>query len=158
MGVKPLAFPEKWTVADPVSFAKLPDRGDHSRRKRSNSTKPHQFRQLQPTAAAARSGASRSAAPPKKIPGYTLCPIAGHRHRVFRICWCGGKTHQLVLGIYTLTTAFPKAETYGLSLQIRRLPYPFRPISQKDSDGAVPPRRSGFSTWQRAPWRRHGTI
>ena len=120
MGVKPLAFPEKWTVADPVSFAKLPDRGDHSRRKRSNSTKPHQFRQLQPTAAAARSGASRSAAPPKKIPGYTLCPIAGHRHRVFRICWCGGKTHQLVLGIYTLTTAFPKAETYGLSLQIRR--------------------------------------
>jgi hypothetical protein len=30
------------------------------------------------------------------------------------------KAHQLVLGIYTLTTAFPKAETYGLSLQIRR--------------------------------------
>ena len=30
------------------------------------------------------------------------------------------KAHELVLGIYTLTTAFPKAETYGLSLQIRR--------------------------------------
>jgi four helix bundle protein len=30
------------------------------------------------------------------------------------------KAHELVLGIYMLTTGFPKAETYGLSLQIRR--------------------------------------
>jgi four helix bundle protein len=30
------------------------------------------------------------------------------------------KAHELVLGIYTRTTAFPKAATYGLSLQIRR--------------------------------------
>jgi hypothetical protein len=30
------------------------------------------------------------------------------------------KAHELVLGIYTLPIAFPKAETYGLSLQLRR--------------------------------------
>ena len=30
------------------------------------------------------------------------------------------KAHQLVLEVYTLTAAFPKPETYGLSLQIRR--------------------------------------
>jgi four helix bundle protein len=30
------------------------------------------------------------------------------------------KAHELVLGICTLTTAFPKAETCGLCLQIRR--------------------------------------
>jgi hypothetical protein len=30
------------------------------------------------------------------------------------------KAHQLVLGINTFTAAFPKAETYGLPLQIRR--------------------------------------
>ena len=30
------------------------------------------------------------------------------------------KAHQFVLGVYALTTAFPKQETYGLSLQMRR--------------------------------------
>jgi four helix bundle protein len=30
------------------------------------------------------------------------------------------KAHELVLAVYTLTAAFPKSETYGLSLQIRR--------------------------------------
>jgi four helix bundle protein len=30
------------------------------------------------------------------------------------------KAHGLVLAIYTLTGAFPKQETYGLSLQMRR--------------------------------------
>jgi four helix bundle protein len=30
------------------------------------------------------------------------------------------KAHELVLAIYTLTATFPKPETYGLSLQIRR--------------------------------------
>jgi hypothetical protein len=69
------------------------------------------------------------------------------------------KAHELVLGIYTLTTAFPKAETYGLSLQIRRsavsipanIAEGFRRRSSTEKDPV-------FSTWQRAPWRRHGTI
>ena len=30
------------------------------------------------------------------------------------------KAHELVLAVYTLTAAFPKPETYGLSLQLRR--------------------------------------
>ena len=30
------------------------------------------------------------------------------------------KAHQFVLGVYALTAAFPKPETYGLSLQMRR--------------------------------------
>ncbi len=30
------------------------------------------------------------------------------------------KAHEMVLAVYTLTAAFPKPETYGLSLQMRR--------------------------------------
>ena len=30
------------------------------------------------------------------------------------------KAHEMVLAVYALTAAFPKSETYGLSLQIRR--------------------------------------
>jgi len=30
------------------------------------------------------------------------------------------KAHQFVLGVYSFTAAFPKPETYGLSLQMRR--------------------------------------
>lgn len=30
------------------------------------------------------------------------------------------KAHEFVLGIYKLTASFPKAETYGLSIQMRR--------------------------------------
>ena len=30
------------------------------------------------------------------------------------------KAHQFVLGVYALTTVFPKQETYGLSMQMRR--------------------------------------
>jgi four helix bundle protein len=37
-----------------------------------------------------------------------------------RTCWCGGKAHGLVLEVYALTATFPKSETYGLSLQMRR--------------------------------------
>ena len=32
------------------------------------------------------------------------------------------KAHQFVLGIYGLTAGFPKSETYGLSLQMRKAP------------------------------------
>jgi four helix bundle protein len=30
------------------------------------------------------------------------------------------KAHQLVLAVYSFTAAFPKEETYGLALQMRR--------------------------------------
>jgi four helix bundle protein len=31
------------------------------------------------------------------------------------------KAHQFVLGVYELTTAFPRQEVFGLSLQMRRI-------------------------------------
>ena len=40
--------------------------------------------------------------------------------RTFQDLLVWQKAHQFVLGIYTLTTGFPKPETYGLSLQMRR--------------------------------------
>ena len=40
--------------------------------------------------------------------------------RTFQDLLVWQKAHGLVLGIYALTTGFPKQETYGLSLQMRR--------------------------------------
>src|SRR5437879_7922349 len=40
--------------------------------------------------------------------------------RTFRDLLVWQKAHQFVLGVYSFTAAFPKPETYGLSLQIRR--------------------------------------
>jgi four helix bundle protein len=40
--------------------------------------------------------------------------------RTFQDLLVWQKAHQFVLGIYALTTGFPKQETYGLSLQMRR--------------------------------------
>ncbi len=40
--------------------------------------------------------------------------------RTFQDLLVWQKAHQFVLGVYTLTTGFPKPETYGLSLQMRR--------------------------------------
>ncbi len=40
--------------------------------------------------------------------------------RTFQDLLVWQKAHQFVLGVYALTTAFPKQETYGLSLQMRR--------------------------------------
>ncbi len=40
--------------------------------------------------------------------------------RTFQDLLVWQKAHQFVLGIYTLTAAFPKPETYGLALQMRR--------------------------------------
>ena len=40
--------------------------------------------------------------------------------RTFQDLLVWQKAHEFVLGIYTLTTDFPKQETYGLSLQMRR--------------------------------------
>ncbi len=40
--------------------------------------------------------------------------------RTFQDLLVWQKAHQLVLEVYALTVAFPKQETYGLSLQMRR--------------------------------------
>ena len=40
--------------------------------------------------------------------------------RTFQDLLVWQKAHQSVLGVYALTAAFPKQETYGLSLQMRR--------------------------------------
>ena len=40
--------------------------------------------------------------------------------RTFQDLLVWQKAHQFVLGVYALTAAFPKQETYGLSLQMRR--------------------------------------
>lgn len=40
--------------------------------------------------------------------------------RTFQDLLVWQKAHLFVLGIYALTAAFPKQETYGLSLQMRR--------------------------------------
>lgn len=40
--------------------------------------------------------------------------------RTFQELLVWQKAHQFVLGVYSLTAAFPKQETYGLSLQMRR--------------------------------------
>jgi four helix bundle protein len=40
--------------------------------------------------------------------------------RTFQDLLVWQKAHQFVLGVYALTTAFPKQETYGLVLQMRR--------------------------------------
>jgi four helix bundle protein len=40
--------------------------------------------------------------------------------RTFQYLLVWRKAHQFVLGVYALTAAFPKQETYGLSLQMRR--------------------------------------
>ena len=40
--------------------------------------------------------------------------------RTFRDLLVWRKAHEFVLGVYTLTSDFPKRETYGLALQMRR--------------------------------------
>jgi four helix bundle protein len=40
--------------------------------------------------------------------------------RTFQDLLVWQKAHEFVLGMYALTTDFPKQETYGLSLQMRR--------------------------------------
>jgi hypothetical protein len=40
--------------------------------------------------------------------------------RTFRDLLVWRKAHQFVLGVYSFTAAFPKQETYALSLQMRR--------------------------------------
>jgi four helix bundle protein len=40
--------------------------------------------------------------------------------RSFRDLLVWRKAHEFVLGVYALTTGFPRQETYGLSMQMRR--------------------------------------
>jgi four helix bundle protein len=40
--------------------------------------------------------------------------------RSFRDLLVWRKAHEFVLAVYTLTASFPKQETYGLALQMRR--------------------------------------
>jgi four helix bundle protein len=40
--------------------------------------------------------------------------------RTFQDLLVWQKAHQFVLGVYALTAGFPRQETYGLSLQMRR--------------------------------------
>jgi four helix bundle protein len=42
------------------------------------------------------------------------------------------KSHQFVLGIYSVTAAFPREEVYALTSQIRRAAVSIRLILQKD--------------------------
>ena len=47
--------------------------------------------------------------------------MAGSRPaRTFQDLLVWQKAHRFVLGVYSLTAGFPKQETYGLSLQMRR--------------------------------------
>ena len=45
------------------------------------------------------------------------------------------KAHELVLAVYSFTAAFPKEETYGLALQMRRPRSPSLPTLRKDFAG-----------------------
>jgi four helix bundle protein len=50
------------------------------------------------------------------------CPVATERPaaRTFRDLVLWQKAHQFVLAVYAFTARFPKSETYGLSLQMRK--------------------------------------
>ena len=90
--------------------------------------------------------------------------------RTFQDLLVWQKAHQFVLGVYALTTAFPKQETYGLSLQMRRASVSipanvaegFRRRGKADkarfmnmADGSVEECRY-FSDPRQGPWiRRH---
>jgi four helix bundle protein len=64
--------------------------------------------------------------------------------RTFQDLLVWQKAHQFVLGVYALTTAFPKQETYGLSLQMRRasvsIPLVVSPKNGTDSERQGHPR------------------
>ena len=51
--------------------------------------------------------------------------------RTFRDLVVWRKAHEFVLAVYTFTAAFPRQETYGLALQMRRAAASTRPTSRK---------------------------
>jgi hypothetical protein len=62
--------------------------------------------------------------------------------RSFRDLLVWRKAHEFVLAVYAFTAVFPKTETYGLSLQMRRaaVSVPAN-IAERDSVGEANPRR-----------------
>ena len=49
-----------------------------------------------------------------------VIPFTRPAAQTFRDLLVWQKAHQFVLGVYQLTSAFPRQETFGLSLQMRR--------------------------------------
>ena len=47
-------------------------------------------------------------------------PVASVAARTFQDLVVWRKAHELVLAVYSFTATFPKEETYGLKLQMRR--------------------------------------
>ena len=47
-------------------------------------------------------------------------PVPKTPARTFQHLFVWRKAHELVLAVYSFTAAFPKEETYGLALQMRR--------------------------------------
>ena len=56
------------------------------------------------------------------LPGRPVMPSARPAARSFRELLLWRKAHEFVLAVYALTAGFPKQETYGLALQMRRAP------------------------------------
>jgi len=54
------------------------------------------------------------------VSAFAFMPEPRVAARTFRDLLVWQKAHQFVLGVYSFTAAFPKPETYGLSLQMRR--------------------------------------
>jgi hypothetical protein len=63
--------------------------------------------------------------------------------RTFQDLLVWQKAHQFVLGVYALTAGFPRQETYGLSLQMRRASVSIPPTLPRDSVVAAKLRRLG---------------
>ena len=56
------------------------------------------------------------------LPGRPVMPSPRPAARSFRDLLVWRKAHEFVLAVYAFTAGFPKQETYGLALQMRRAP------------------------------------
>jgi four helix bundle protein len=54
------------------------------------------------------------------VGAFPLMPIPRAAARTFQDLLVWRKAHEFVLAVYAFTTVFPKQETYGLALQMRR--------------------------------------
>jgi hypothetical protein len=64
--------------------------------------------------------------------------------RTFQDLLVWQKAHRFVLEVYAFTALFPKPETYGLALQMRRRRSRFLPTSPKGSVVGANRTRLGF--------------